>query len=166
MQLPEHAVEQVPQGLHVPVPASPSAPVVGVGASRAAEGSEGPEVADVVEPVVLDEPTSDVVPFARGSGDRGRARVCLQPSGAVANRVRSSPISARIRAPIWEPMPGKLSMIEASGMGSEGFLCGLSKVGDRFAGGVQLQQGRGLLAHRFFNQRDLVRGLAAEELLQ
>lgn len=52
-------------------------------------------------------------------------------------------------------------------MGSKGYLSSLAKVGDCFAGGVQLQQqGRGLLTHRFFDQRDLVGRLPAEKLLQ
>ncbi|WP_437086487.1 hypothetical protein [Streptomyces sp. enrichment culture] len=58
-------------------------------------------------------------------------------------------------------------MIGAPGMGSKGYLSSLAKVGDCFAGGVQLQQqGRGLLTHRFFDQRDLVGRLPAEKLLQ
>lgn len=33
VELPEHPVEEVPQGLHVPVPPCPAAPVVGVRAA-------------------------------------------------------------------------------------------------------------------------------------
>jgi hypothetical protein len=55
MQLAEHAVEQVPLGLGVPVSVLASAPVVGFGARRGGQGGERPEEACGDEPVVLDE---------------------------------------------------------------------------------------------------------------
>ncbi len=55
VELAEHAVEQVPLGLGVPVTALAPAPVVGFGSWRGCQGGEGPEEACRDESVVLDE---------------------------------------------------------------------------------------------------------------
>jgi hypothetical protein len=53
VELSDHAVEEVALGGRVPVALFAAAPVVGVGPGGCSQGGEGPEVAGVVEAVVL-----------------------------------------------------------------------------------------------------------------
>ena len=53
IELTDHAVEQMPLGLRVPVAALATAPVMGVFAGRSCQRCEGPQVACAVEPVVF-----------------------------------------------------------------------------------------------------------------
>src|ERR1700752_875457 len=81
VELTDHAVEQVPLGLGVPVAPFTPSPVVGVGSGRGPERGEGPEEARRDESVVLDEAASDVVLLAGSTGDRCGACIGLQGAG-------------------------------------------------------------------------------------
>ena len=70
-----------------------------------------------------------------------------------ANRSRSSPISARMRAPLTSARPGKLVMIGVVGVLAELLGRGLFELVSAGAGGVEhRQQGHRLAAHCFFHQ--------------
>src|SRR5690606_5520972 len=69
VELADHAVEQVPLRLGMPVSVVAPSPVVGGGSGRGREGGEGPLVTGVGQAVVLDVAASDEAFLARGLGD-------------------------------------------------------------------------------------------------
>ncbi|GIF64155.1 hypothetical protein Ais01nite_21900 [Asanoa ishikariensis] len=80
MKAPDHAVEEVALGGGVVVAGLPSAVVVGPGAGGVGEGSEGPDIADGGEPLVLDAASDYGPALAGGAGDRGCPGAGLETS--------------------------------------------------------------------------------------
>lgn len=85
-------------------------PVAGFGGFAVGGGDEGPEPADGGEAVVLDRPAGDGdrAPDVRATGADPAYALSTRAS---EKRMRSSPISARTRAPVESARPGKLVMI-------------------------------------------------------
>jgi hypothetical protein len=108
VELAEELVEQVPLGLVVPISGGAAGVVVAACARRCAQRSQSPDRADGGEAPVFDMPVQDngFLPLARVIGaDPAKA---FNPR-ASAKRERSSPISAKTRAPANIPSPGKTS---------------------------------------------------------
>jgi hypothetical protein len=155
--LSERAVEEVALGGSAPVPVLvAAATVVGHGSGRGLEGGEGPEVAGVVEAVILDPAAGDAGVLAGSPGDVRRGGVCLQTAG-VGETLAVVPDLSEYPSAELGAEAGKTEDDLSVRMLGESFLHRLGEVVGGGAGGLELdQEGEHLLAERVLDEGRMV----------